>query len=162
MPLAAHVSISTGRMGRDALLMSVSPRQNRSKPPPVPDTPTVTRRPGLAIWNSSATASLIGKTVLDPSIRISAGVSASPSPPLPPQATTAIAITAQAATRPRQRRTVCIMFSTLATRHFAAVTLTLIQCYRPIRTGPRRRRAGATATARCRRRTCRAAGSREA
>ena len=47
--------------------MSVSPRQNFWKPPPVPEMPTVTRVPWLAFWNSSATASLIGNTVLDPS-----------------------------------------------------------------------------------------------
>jgi hypothetical protein len=47
---------------------SVSPRQNFLKPPPVPDTPTVTRwRPCFAFWNSSATASVTGKTVLEPS-----------------------------------------------------------------------------------------------
>ena len=54
-------------IGREASLMSVSPRQNFWKPPPVPEMPTVTRTSGLAFWNSSATASLIGKTVLEPS-----------------------------------------------------------------------------------------------
>ncbi len=49
--------------------MSVSPRQKRLKPPPVPAMPTVTRTlPFLLIWNSSATASAIGNTVLEPSI----------------------------------------------------------------------------------------------
>ena len=41
--------------------MSVSPRQNFWNPPPVPEMPTVTWTAGLAFWNSSATASLIGK-----------------------------------------------------------------------------------------------------
>jgi hypothetical protein len=54
-------------MGLEASLMSVSPRQNFWNPPPVPEIPTVTRVPGFAFWNSSATASLIGKTVLEPS-----------------------------------------------------------------------------------------------
>ncbi len=54
-------------MGRDALDISVSPAQNFLKPPPVPDTPTVTRTSGLAAMNSSAIASEMGKTVLDPS-----------------------------------------------------------------------------------------------
>ena len=54
-------------MGLDASLMSVSPRQNFWNPPPVPEMPTVTRMFGLAFWNSSATASLMGKTVLEPS-----------------------------------------------------------------------------------------------
>jgi hypothetical protein len=55
-------------IGRDAFWMSVSPRQNFLKPPPVPDTPTVTFIWFfLAFWNSSATASVTGKTVLEPS-----------------------------------------------------------------------------------------------
>ena len=49
--------------------MSVSPRQNFLKPPPVPDIPTVTfTAPFFIFWNSSATASVIGYTVLEPSI----------------------------------------------------------------------------------------------
>jgi hypothetical protein len=55
-------------IGRDASLMCVSPRQNFWNPPPVPDTPTVTRTFGCFFWNSSATASVMGNTVLDPSI----------------------------------------------------------------------------------------------
>jgi hypothetical protein len=50
--------------------MSVSPRQNFLNPPPVPPMPTVTLRPLLAFWNSSATASVIGYTVEEPSIAI--------------------------------------------------------------------------------------------
>src|SRR5690606_13142942 len=68
-PAAAHACISSLRMGREALEMSVSPRQKRLKPPPVPAMPTVTRNlPFLQILNSSATASAIGNTVLEPSI----------------------------------------------------------------------------------------------
>ena len=53
--------------------MSVSPRQKCLKPPPVPAMPTVTRTlPRLLIWNSSATASVIGNTVLEPSILMTA------------------------------------------------------------------------------------------
>ena len=48
--------------------MSVSPLQNFWKPPPVPETPTVTRTSGATERNSSATASVTGKTVLEPSI----------------------------------------------------------------------------------------------
>jgi hypothetical protein len=63
------MSISFFVIGREALEMSVSPRQNFLKPPPVPDTPTVTLYlPRWAFWNSSATASVIGNTVLEPSI----------------------------------------------------------------------------------------------
>jgi hypothetical protein len=54
-------------MGREASEMSVSPLQNFWNPPPVPELPTVTRAPARSFWNSSATASVMGKTVLDPS-----------------------------------------------------------------------------------------------
>ena len=43
MPAAAQVAISAARIGREASEMSVSPRQNFLKPPPVPEMPTVTR-----------------------------------------------------------------------------------------------------------------------
>ena len=55
-------------IGREASLISVSPAQNFLKPPPVPANATGTWTPGLASWNSSATAWVIGKTVLEPSI----------------------------------------------------------------------------------------------
>jgi len=66
--LARQSFISPARIGRDAFWMSVSPRQNFLKPPPVPLMPTVTFRLRLAFWNSSATASVTGNTVLEPSI----------------------------------------------------------------------------------------------
>ena len=53
-------STSTGLIGREALLMSVSPRRNFENPPPVPLTPTVARMSGCAAMNSSATASVMG------------------------------------------------------------------------------------------------------
>ena len=61
---------SSALIGRDASLMSVSPAQNFVKPPPVPDSLTLMSTPGLAALNSSATASEIGKTVLEPSMTI--------------------------------------------------------------------------------------------
>ena len=73
MPALRQASISSAEIGREALEMSVSPRQNFLKPPPVPAMPTVTRTlPRLEIWNSSASASVIGNTVLEPSILIAA------------------------------------------------------------------------------------------
>ena len=43
------------------LVLSVSPRQNFLKPPPVPEMPTVTLIAFFsAFWNSSATASVTG------------------------------------------------------------------------------------------------------
>src|SRR5262245_12181778 len=74
MPALAHCAISALRIGRDASEMSVSPRQNFLKPPPVPEMPTVTlNRWRVACWNSSAIASVIGNTVLEPSIRTTLG-----------------------------------------------------------------------------------------
>src|SRR5215213_9212101 len=61
---------SSGLIGRDASEMSVSPAQNFSKPPPVPEMPTVTLTSGLSSLNSSAAASVNGPTVDEPSIAI--------------------------------------------------------------------------------------------
>jgi hypothetical protein len=46
------------------------------KPPPVPETPTVTRTWRFSFWYSSATASEIGKTVDEPSMRTTPGAPA--------------------------------------------------------------------------------------
>ena len=52
--------------------MSVSPAQNFSKPPPVPEVPTATRTSGLSALNCSAIASVSAPTVLEPSAEIAA------------------------------------------------------------------------------------------
>ena len=62
--------------------MSVSPAQNFSKPPPVPEVPTVTRTPEFSAMNCSATASVNGATVLEPSMRIEPERSPPPPPPV--------------------------------------------------------------------------------
>ena len=59
---------SLASIGREASEMSVSPAQNFSKPPPVPDSPTVTLTFGFSPWKPSAAAWANGKTVLEPSI----------------------------------------------------------------------------------------------
>lgn len=66
-----------------ALEMSVSPRQNFLKPPPVPEMPTVTlTRFLVATWKSSATALVIGNTVELPSIlTVLAGTAAASTTP---------------------------------------------------------------------------------
>ncbi len=64
---AAPSLASSGLIGREASLMSVSSAQNLVNPPPVPDSLTLMSTPGLAALNSSATASEIGRTVLEPS-----------------------------------------------------------------------------------------------
>ena len=53
--------------------MSISPAQNFSKPPPVPDSPTVILTSGFSCWNCSAAAWASGKTVLEPSTAMVAG-----------------------------------------------------------------------------------------
>src|SRR5690349_15509562 len=83
--------------------MSVSPTQNFSKPPPVPDWPTVMSTPGFCSWKDSATASVRGPTVLDPSIRISPERPESPLPPPLVLPVPELASSPQAAT-PRTRR----------------------------------------------------------
>src|SRR5688572_20944276 len=57
-------------MGREASLISISPRPNFLNPPPVPDRATEIFTAGCTALNSSATASVIGYTVLDPSMLI--------------------------------------------------------------------------------------------
>ena len=65
--LAAQACFSSSLIGLEASLKSVSSLQNFLKPPPVPEIPTVTLTSGWTFLNSSATASVIGKTVLEPS-----------------------------------------------------------------------------------------------
>src|SRR5687768_1985456 len=72
MPAFPHASISLGEIGREAFDTSVSSRQNFWNPPVVPELPTVTRLP-VAFRNSSANASVTGKTVLDPSASMTRG-----------------------------------------------------------------------------------------
>ena len=56
----AASATSLGVIGRDASEIAVSPAQNRLKPPPVPEIPTVTLTFGATLENSSLTASVIG------------------------------------------------------------------------------------------------------
>src|SRR5829696_1523380 len=103
MPFAWHALVSSSSIGREASEMSVSPAQNFSNPPPVPEVPTVTLTSGFSALNSSAIASVSGPTVLDPSTRMSPErlpeeVSLpSPLSSLLPQAATPIARTPEAA-----------------------------------------------------------------
>jgi hypothetical protein len=58
-------------MGLEALFISMSPAQNFLKPPPVPDTPITKRaEPPMDFPQSSTIASVMGKTVLEPSISV--------------------------------------------------------------------------------------------
>ena len=59
IPFCSQAGPSVGSsvlIGREASLMSVSPTQKRSKPPPVPEIPTVTVTSGFSAWNASAAA----------------------------------------------------------------------------------------------------------
>ena len=71
---------SSGLIGREASEMSVSPAQNFSKPPPVPEVPTVIFTSGFSPWKASCAAWANGATVLEPSILIVP--ERSPPPPL--------------------------------------------------------------------------------
>ena len=66
-PASRHLIASACLIGRDAFARSISLRQNRSKPPPVPEMPTVTRAFVFFFWNPSAAAIAYGPTVLEPS-----------------------------------------------------------------------------------------------
>src|SRR4029078_6751451 len=61
---------SSGLMGREASEMSVSPAQNFSKPPPVPEGAPVLFAFVFSPWKASWAACANGATVLDPSILI--------------------------------------------------------------------------------------------
>src|SRR5688572_12253257 len=67
MPAAWHRAASDSRIGREALARSVSFLQKRSKPPPVPETPTTTLALRYARSKLSAPACANGATVLEPS-----------------------------------------------------------------------------------------------
>src|SRR5215213_1219603 len=69
-PFSQSGTSSSSLIGREASEMSVSPAQNFSKPPPVPEVPTVIFTPGFSAWKFSAAAWVNGATVLDPSILI--------------------------------------------------------------------------------------------
>jgi hypothetical protein len=71
-PFSSHTGTSSSSLiGRDALEMSVSPAQNFSKPPPVPEVPTETLTPLLSRLNSSPAAAVRGSTVDEPSVTTS-------------------------------------------------------------------------------------------
>src|SRR5262245_7993644 len=111
MPPSVQSCNSSRRIGRDAFETSVSPLQNFSNPPPVPEIPTTTFT-SLTLPNSSAAASAMGPTVLDPSTT----TSPERSPPLegepddddpsssPPPQATAITTLATASAKPARRR----------------------------------------------------------
>ena len=67
MPFASHAAFSSSLIGREASDRSVSPLQNFSKPPPVPEMPTVTWTPEFAAPKASAAAVVSGPTVEEPS-----------------------------------------------------------------------------------------------
>src|SRR3954470_4902081 len=81
MPFFLHAAASSGLISREASEMSVSPAQNFSKPPPVPEEPTVIFTFGLSSLKSSAAACANGSTVLEPSRAILPERSLLPPPP---------------------------------------------------------------------------------
>ena len=82
MPASSQMGASSSSsIGREASEMSVSPAQNFSKPPPVPEVPTVTFTPGCSSLKNSAAAVVSGATVLEPSTFTEPEISFEP--PLP-------------------------------------------------------------------------------
>ncbi len=78
--------------------MSVSPVQNFSKPPPVPEVPTVTLTPGCSSLKSSAAAVVSGATVLEPST-LTLPDSSLELPPLPLSAAASVLLSPPQAVR---------------------------------------------------------------
>ena len=70
MPASLQIAASSSLIGREASERSVSPAQKRSKPPPVPEMPTVTWTSGATLANASAAAVVSGPTVDEPSASI--------------------------------------------------------------------------------------------
>ena len=90
IPFFSQIAISSSSIGREALEMSVSPMQNFSKPPPVPEVPTETLTSEFSPLNSSPAAEVSGSTVDEPSTTTSPDAPSSPplvaGSLLPPQA----------------------------------------------------------------------------
>ena len=70
-PPDLQAATSSCLIAREASEMSVSPLQNSSKPPPVPDVPTVMFTPEFSPLKASAAAEVRGPTVEEPSIVMS-------------------------------------------------------------------------------------------
>ena len=71
MPASSQAGTSSSwSIGREASEIWVSPEQNASNPSSVPAPPTVIYTFGFSCVNSSATAWVIGSTVLEPSMAI--------------------------------------------------------------------------------------------
>src|ERR687897_530161 len=67
MPFSLHWAYSEALIALEAFARSISPRQNFSKPPPVPEIPTVMRTFGWTFRYISAAEVVHGPTVLEPS-----------------------------------------------------------------------------------------------
>src|SRR5918997_3562909 len=100
MPLRLQIGTSSSSLiGREASEMSVSPAQNFSKPPPVPDVPTDAWTPEFSAPNCSAAAWANGPTVLEPSILIAPDTcSPPPAVALPSESSSPHAATPSAST----------------------------------------------------------------
>jgi hypothetical protein len=106
-PFSRQFAYSDDLIGREAFARSISPRQKRSKPPPVPEMPTVMRTFGFFFWNISAAAVVHGPTVLEPSALM-----------LPLTAAVAAAVTSNAAS---PTTAITLFFITPLSRSFPSV-----------------------------------------
>src|SRR3954451_8686434 len=129
MPFFLHAAASSGLISREASEMSVSPAQNFSKPPPVPEEPTVIFTFGLSSLKSSAAACANGRTVLEPSRAILPD--RSPPPPPPPLSSSLPHAATPRASTPAAAKTV--IFRVLRTKTPLVVSLGRREAFR----GPR-------------------------
>ena len=103
-PFFAHSAFSSSSIGLEAFETSVSPRQKRSNPPPVPDVPTVIFTPGSALRKRSAARLISGATVLEPSKEsrpVSASSSKAPSGSSPSAVVSAASGSSDGRSRPQ-------------------------------------------------------------
>ena len=95
---------SSGLIGREASEMSVSPAQNFSKPPPVPDLPTRDLDVGVLLVEQLGRGLANGQTVDEPSMRdLALEVAAADADALPPPLELLVVVAAACGDAERQR-----------------------------------------------------------
>src|SRR5687768_9050386 len=118
--------------------MSVSPAQNFSKPPPVPEVPTVILTPGFSPSKASAAACVKGATVLEPSTLVVPDRSPPPlALALPPSSSSPQAV-APSARAPQATMEMMIFFmpGTLASAAGESVIALWPSCKKDVKRGP--------------------------
>ena len=125
IPFSAQSAASSSLIKREAFEASVSPLQNFSKPPPVPEMLTETRTPGLTSMNNSAATSEAGPTVEEPSITIEPVSSAVVSSVVEPPEVVVVAAGSDSAAQPASTRTDADISAAAASSFFFKICLLL-------------------------------------